>query len=97
MSFDPAQPAAASPLVSQVMRDQFNALNDAISAIPAGPEGPPGEVTEQELIDERINHARNPTGVSALSLTASDPPTQGEFQALIDKVNELIVALRREP
>lgn len=40
--FDPTVPAYRSPLVSQVIRDNFNALAEAIDAIPDGPPGPPG-------------------------------------------------------
>lgn len=50
MPFDPTAPAYHSPLVSQVIRDNFNALADAIEAIPAGPpgpEGPPGPTGAQ--------------------------------------------------
>ena len=39
MPFDPAQPANASPLSSQVMRDQLNALKALIDAQPAGASG----------------------------------------------------------
>ena len=40
MPFDPAQPAANSPLASQVMRDQFNALKALIDAVPVPPVPP---------------------------------------------------------
>ncbi len=39
--------------------------------------------------------AQNPATVTNLSLTVSDPPTQSELQAVVDKLNELITALRR--
>ncbi len=42
MPFDPTAPAYKSPLVSQVIRDNFNALADAIDALPNGPPGPVG-------------------------------------------------------
>ena len=42
-------------------------------------------------------HARNPSGVPALGLAVSDPPTQAELQAVAAKLDELIAALRREP
>ena len=42
MPFDPSKPVNNSPLSSQEMRGQLNALNDAIAAIPAGPPGPVG-------------------------------------------------------
>ena len=37
MPYDPAQPADHSDLSSQVVRNQFHALNDKIDATPAGP------------------------------------------------------------
>ena len=43
MPFDPLQPAAGSPLSSQVMREQLVALHEEITSIPQGPVGPAGE------------------------------------------------------
>ena len=37
MPYDPAQPADHSELKPQVVRAQFNALNDKIDAVPAVP------------------------------------------------------------
>lgn len=90
----------------------LKALIDAIPdgppgpAGPQGPVGPPGaegnvgpvgEVSQQDLVNERINHAQNPAGVALAAIAVSDPPTQNDFLQLMDKVNELITALRREP
>ena len=97
MPFDPTQPADDTPVSAPAMRDQLNALNEAIAAVPAGPPGPPGEVSAADLVAERINNAANPTGVSTLGLAVSDPPTQAEVQALAAKLDALITALRREP
>ena len=67
----------------------------------AFPRGPAGEVSNAALASALstalLDTPHNCTGVNPLSLVASDPPTQAEFQALIDKVNELVTALRREP
>lgn len=38
MPFDPALPEENAPLISQILRDQFNGLDAKIDAIPAGPE-----------------------------------------------------------
>ena len=62
-----------------------------------GPQGPVGEVSQQDLVNERMNHAQNPTGVALAAIAVSDPPTQNDFLQLMDKVNELIVALQRQP
>ncbi|HRH97537.1 MAG TPA: hypothetical protein PLB55_16470 [Prosthecobacter sp.] len=37
----------------------------------------------------------NSNAVATLGMTVSDPPTQGEVQQLVDKMDELILALRR--
>ncbi len=41
------------------------------------------------------NCAANANGVATLGLTVSNPPTQAEVQAIADKLDELINALRR--
>jgi hypothetical protein len=109
MPFDPAQPAEGSPLSSQVVRGQLNALNDKIDTTLPGPQGPqgpqgepgppgaPGEVSQQDLVNERINHARNPLSLQPLALVVSDPPTQAEVQAVATRLDELLVALQRQP
>lgn len=37
----------------------------------------------------------NTNGVQLLGLTVSDPPTQSELQAVANKIDELITAMRR--
>jgi hypothetical protein len=37
----------------------------------------------------------NTNGVATLGMVVSDPPTQGEVQAIADKLDELINGLRR--
>ncbi len=97
MAFDPTLPADQSEITAPELRGQFNGLKALVDAVPAGPQGPPGEVTEQELLNERINHARNPTSLSALGLSVSDPPTQAEVQALAVRLDDLLTALQRQP
>ena len=41
--------------------------------------------------------ARNPTSVAPMSMSFSDPPTQGELMQVQDKYNELLAALYRTP
>lgn len=60
-----------------------------------GPPGPPGEVTAAQLASAISGTSNHSNGVSTLGLTVSDPPTQGEIQTLANKVDELILALRR--
>ena len=78
---------------------------------PAGPEGPQGipgptgepgtpgesgEVTFAALSTELTNNtSANSNGVGTLGFFANDPPNQSDEQQIIDKVDELINALRR--
>ena len=39
--------------------------------------------------------SNNSNGVAALGLAVSDPPTQAQMQAIANKLDELIAALRR--
>ena len=61
--------------------------------------GIPGEVTQTDLNNAVLNvlsqSSNNSNGVSTLSLGVSDPPTQSEVQQIVNKVDELIQALRR--
>jgi hypothetical protein len=41
------------------------------------------------------NSSANTNGVATLNLTASDPPTPADVQSIADKLDELILALRR--
>ena len=110
MPFDPTLPADGSLIVAAELRSQFQALHDAIASIPAGPEGPqgpPGEVTQAQLSNDLANNANatfntiipltsnNSNLVAELNYTPSDPPTAADFDQLLGKLNELIVALRR--
>jgi len=60
-----------------------------------GQQGPPGEVSLQQLADAIATTSGNSNGVDVLSLNVSDPPTQGEMQQIVAKLDELIQALRR--
>lgn len=66
--------------------------------LPAGADGvagPPGEVTNADLTSAIAGTSANTNAVNTLNLTASDPPSQSEVQAIATKVDELIMALRR--
>ncbi|MEQ1750714.1 MAG: hypothetical protein ABL974_14900 [Prosthecobacter sp.] len=60
-----------------------------------GPQGPPGEVTNVALAGAINGTSNNSNAVATLGLVVSDPPTQTEMQSLANKVDELLVALRR--
>ena len=50
----------------------------------------------QAALDAAIlGTSANTNAVSTLAMVVSDPPTRSEVQALADKVDELILALRR--
>ena len=60
-----------------------------------GGQGPPGEVTNADLSNAISGTSSNSNGVAMLGMAISDPPTQGAVQAVADKLDELINALRR--
>ena len=60
-----------------------------------GTPGPPGEVSLAQLTSAINTTSSNSNAVTTLGLVVSDPPTQGEMQSLADKMDELILALRR--
>lgn len=62
---------------------------------PADPQGPTGEVSEAQLNTAIFGTAVNPQSVAPLPIVVSDPPTQTEMQAVVDRLNELISALKR--
>ena len=60
-----------------------------------GIQGAPGEVTNAALATAIAGTSGNSNGVATLGLVVSDPPTQAEVQAVANKLDELILALRR--
>jgi hypothetical protein len=50
---------------------------------------------DHAITDANNNSAGNPGGVAVLGLTVSNPPTQAEVQAVANKLDELLAALRR--
>ncbi|MDZ4404885.1 collagen-like protein [Prosthecobacter sp.] len=57
--------------------------------------GAPGEVSLQQLTDAIATTSSNSNAVATLGMTVSDPPTQAEVQQIANKIDELIVMLRR--
>ena len=82
-----------SPAGAQV--NVFGSNVELSFTIPAGDTGAPGEVSNATLAGEISGTARNPNSVAPIPFTVSNPPTQGELQAVVDKVNELIASLQR--
>jgi hypothetical protein len=62
---------------------------------PQGQQGPPGEVTAAQLASAIAGTSNNTNPIATLDLAISDPPTPGEVQQMLAKMNELIVGLRR--
>jgi hypothetical protein len=83
MAFDPTLPVENTPLDAAQMRDQLNGLNDLIQQRP--------DVNAMEA-----DAAGPALSVNYLHMTVSNPPTQAEMQTIADKLDELLVALRRE-
>ena len=72
-------------------------------ALPEGVAGPPGEVTQAQLSNDLVN-TQNAAVLTVLPLTSANTNniqplsiTSGDFvvQALIEKVNEMLLGLRR--
>jgi hypothetical protein len=63
--------------------------------IPQGPQGTPGEVSSAQLNDAIQGTSSNSNAVSQLSSFAPPEYDPTQCQAMIDKLNELIQALRR--
>src|SRR6188768_104942 len=97
MPFDPAKPATNSPLSSAEMRAQFNSLKDEIDDLPTNAQvndAVTGAITTATT-NAAANSSANTNAVNLLGFTVSDPPTQSDVQALLEKVNEFINAARR--
>jgi hypothetical protein len=142
MPFDPSLPAPNSPLQSQVIRDQLQALFNLINGIvtvtaaqvdgvntlpagspanvnvsvnggtlhlsfdipqgndgPTGATGQPGEVSLSDLNAALLTNlnqcSNNSNGVGNLSMNADPNYDQNQMQAVMQKLDELINALRR--
>jgi hypothetical protein len=60
-----------------------------------GPQGSQGEVSSMDLSNAIQTTSANTNTVAEAVITVSDPPQQMEVQAIADKLDELILALRR--
>ncbi len=59
------------------------------------PRGAQGEVTQAQLDSAISGTSTNSNAVTTLGIVVSDPPTQAEMQQVVNKLDELITALRR--
>ena len=76
-SYNSALPVDGSVIDAGELRSQFGALEGEIVTL------------GQEL---HLQEQRG-LGIDLLSVTVSDPPSQAEVQAVVDKLNELITSL----
>ena len=85
--FDPSKPADHAPLVSSEMRSQLNGLNQNVNDT--------AQNAANNLSAAVTGTSNNSNAVDFLNISLSNPPQQWEVQPIIDKLNELITALRR--
>ena len=83
--FDPAKPANNSPLDAAEMRSQLTALNADIQQ----------RATAADLANAIAGTSTNSNGVAALNQGASGGYDQNQMQDVLNKLDELINALRR--
>jgi hypothetical protein len=94
MPYDPALPANNSPVSSAELRSQLAGLNDNI--VNGLADLAANTVPNAQYQVDYSNTARNFDGtLTRLEMVVSDPPTQAEVQAIADKIDQLIDALRR--
>ena len=89
MPFDPTKPANNSPNSSAEMRGQLTSLNADIQQ----------RATQTDLANAIAaaiaGTSANSNGVSTLGQGAESSYSQSQMQAVLDKIDELINALRR--
>ncbi len=85
MPFDPSKPATNSPNSSAEMRSQLTSLFADIQL----------RATQTDLSIAIAGTSNNSNGVGTLSAGADSSYNQNQMQAVLDKIDELINALRR--
>ena len=85
-------------VTQQELADAFStlqtAVNEAFSVLQQDLNSAAGNLGT-EINAVRQESARNVDGINILDLGITDPPTQSDVQAIVDKLNELIVGLHR--
>lgn len=89
MSFDPSKPASNSSLSSAEMRVQLTSLNNDIQTRATGTD------VVNSINAAIVGTSNNSNGVSPLGQSADGSYNQMQMQAVLDKLDELINALRR--
>ena len=87
MPYDATKPANGAPILSAELRDQFAGLKELID----------DKVPLPDLDNYMLGFCagRVPPDFPSLNLTVSNPPTQLQMQTIANKLDELILLLRR--
>ncbi len=108
MAFNPNLPVDDSPLDAAEMRDQLNALKALYDGQQATISAQAAQIsTLTQHLSSRptmndvnaaivTNIAANPSDITYTQLAPSDPPTQSDLQTVIELLNSLITALKRQ-
>ena len=86
MAYDATKPVNNAPITAVELRNQFAGLKTLIDAVPTSP---------AMNIVLNANTSGAATGVSSLTAAISNPPTQAQVQAIVDRFNLLLDALKR--
>ncbi len=86
MAFDPALPQTNAPIASAELRNQFTGLKELIDQCAL-------TADVNDLVFSQS--AGLPAAVAPLAMTVSNPPTQAEVQAIADRFDQLLAALKR--
>ena len=87
MAFDPTIPKEGTEIDAVELRDQLNALKALIDQRP----------TVDEMNAAILAQTSGPSDMVAIpEIVFSDPPTSGQLRSLQTKVEELMMALRRQ-
>ena len=86
MPFDPTKPANNSQVSSAELRSQLTSLKTLIDACPTS-------AAMESYVNS--NSAGPCDSVSPLGMTVSNPPTQAQVQAIANKIDELLLWLKR--
>ena len=89
MAYDPTLPVNNSLVSSSELRNQFNGLKTLVDDCPTTP-------AMHTYVENYVQSytVEVETVMALTGFTVSDPPTQGEVQTVVNKLNELITALK---
>ena len=89
MAYDPNLPTENTLVDAVQMRTQLTGIVDLVNAAAAN------AASHAEVGNAITGTSNNSNNVGFLNVGLSNPPQQWEVQPIIDKLNELIQALRR--